>query len=822
MSERLLIYSYVHHLRPHRSRRRPGAGRPVQHSRRSDARAHCRRPVGRRAVRVRHRRTRGAQRVGRVAPVAADAVDARGARAARGALRLLHAGRSTHPQPVSAGSSSRERGSPLMAATCQVCEVHAESIFKIEGMDCHEEVAILEKRLKKLAGLESIAADVLHQRLTIAYDAARLNTSAIAEGVAETGMRAWLEHDQPVGPAPSAATRRAFVLVSGALIGVGMVLEYLKIDHRAVVATYTAAIASGGIYSVRRALHATRSLALDINVLMLVAVTGAMVLGEWCEAACVVFLFALAQLLEARAMERARGAIRALMDLTPAEASMRDPSGGLRRVSVDDIHVGDLVVVRPGEKIPLDGRVAAGESHVNQAPVTGESLPMEKREGDDVFAGTINGRGSLDVEVTRLRGDSTLAHIIDLVERAQAQRAPSQTFVERFARIYTPLVLVIAAVIAIVPPVAFGASWTVWVYRSLVLLVISCPCALVISTPVSVVSALAAAARKGVLIKGGAHLERLAGVRCVAFDKTGTLTRGELRVVGVAPVNGGSALRTLQLAASIESRSEHPIGRAILAHALEEQLALEPVQRFEALPGFGAQALVGDSPGLGGSDRLFEERGICSAEVHARVEAFAADGRSLVMVGASGTAVGGIGVAARPREAARDAVQLLRDQGVAHVALLTGDHEPAARTIASAVGVDEVRSGLLPDDKVAAVRALREQYGMTAMIGDGVNDAPALAAADVGIAMGAAGSDAALETADVALMADELLKIPYALRLSRATLRNIRINIAFSIALKAAFLVMAVLGLATLWMAVVADMGASLIVIANALRLLRE
>src|SRR3954468_14818224 len=421
---------------------------------------------------------------------------------------------------------------------CQVCELHAESTFKIEGMDCHEEVAILEKRLKKLTGLEALDADILGQRLNIKYDAAKLTTSAIAEAVAQTGMRAWLEHEEPVGAAPSAATRRVFVVLSGLLAGTGMALELAQVDRRIAVAVFAAAIASGGFYIVRRAMHAARSLALDINVLMLVAVAGAMILGEWCEAACVVFLFALAQLLEARAMERARGAIRALMDLTPAEASMREPSGGLRRVSVDDIHVGDLVVVRPGEKIPLDGRVASGESHVNQAPVTGESLPVDKREGDDVFAGTINGRGSLDVEVTRLRGDSTLAHIIDLVERAQAQRAPSQTFVERFARIYTPLVLVIAAVIAIVPPAVFGASWTVWVYRSLVLLVISCPCALVISTPVSVVSALAAAARKGVLIKGGARRERLAAVRCIAFDKTGTLTKGVLRVVEVTPLDG--------------------------------------------------------------------------------------------------------------------------------------------------------------------------------------------------------------------------------------------------------------------------------------------
>jgi Cd2+/Zn2+-exporting ATPase len=706
-------------------------------------------------------------------------------------------------------------------ATCEVCEIHAESIFKIEGMDCHEEVAILERRLKTLVGLEALDADVLGQRLRIKYDAAKLNTSAIAEAVAQTGMRAWLEHEQPLGRAPTAATRLTFVLLSGLAVGLGMLLELWGVHGPMVVTLYAAAIASGGVYSLRRAIHAARSLALDINVLMLVAVCGAMALGEWSEGAGVAFLFALAQLLEARAMERARGAIRALMDLAPADA-IRIRNGVEERVGVDEVAIGDRVLVRPGEKIPLDGRIADGRSAVNQAPVTGESLPVDKGPGDEVFAGTINGRGAIEVIVERLRGDSTIARIIHLVEHAQAERAPSQTFVERFARIYTPAVLVLAVLVGVIPPALGVGAWGDWIYRALVLLVISCPCALVISTPVSVVSALAAAARKGVLIKGGAHLERLAGVRCVAFDKTGTLTRGELYVVGVAPVNGGSAERALQLAASIESRSEHPIGRAILAHALDERLALEPVQRFQALPGLGAEALVGESAVLVGSHRLFEERGICSAEVHARVEAFGADGRSLVMVGASGAPVGVIGVADRPREAARDAVQMLRDHGVAHVALLTGDNEPAARTLGSAVGVDEVRSGLLPQDKVAAVRALRSRHGATAMIGDGVNDAPALAAADVGIAMGVAGSDAALETADVALMADELLKIPYALRLSRATVGNIRMNIAFSIVLKAAFLVMAVLGVATLWMAVVADMGASLIVIANALRLLRE
>jgi len=708
------------------------------------------------------------------------------------------------------------------APTCTVCEVHAESVFKIEGMDCHEEVAILEKRLKKLTGLEALHADVLAQRLTIKYDAARLNTSAISEAVAQTGMRAWLEHDEPVGPAPSAATRRVFVIASGILVAAGMALEFLHVDRRAVVAVYVLAIASGGVYSVRRALHAARSLALDINVLMLVAVAGAMILGEWSEAAAVVFLFALAQLLEARAMERARGAISALMDLAPAEAFVRGPGpGGGSRVPVERVVAGDVVIVKPGEKIPLDGVVVAGESHVNQAPVTGESLPVEKRSGDEVFAGTINGRGAIDVRVTRLRGDSTLARIIQLVERAQAQRAPSQTFVERFARVYTPIVLALAAIVGIVPPALFGASWSEWIYRALVLLVISCPCALVISTPVSVVSALAAAARKGVLIKGGARLERLAAVRCVAFDKTGTLTKGELRVVDIAPLNGLHPDRILRLAASLELRSEHPIGAAIVAHARERQIALGEVDGFESLPGFGAQARVDGTPMVIGNHRLFDERGACSPDVHASIERAAAGGHTIVIL-ATDQPIGIIGVSDQPRESAKDAVQMIRDHGVERIVLLTGDHETAARALAASVGVDDVRAGLLPSDKVDAVAALRKEFGTVAMVGDGINDAPALAAADVGIAMGVAGTDAALETADVALMADELMKIPYALRLSRATVRNIRANIAFSIGLKAAFMVMAVLGLATLWMAVVADMGASLIVIANALRLLRE
>ena len=705
--------------------------------------------------------------------------------------------------------------------TCPVCELHAESTFKIEGMDCHEEVAILEKRLKRLTGLEALDADVIGQRLRIKYDAAKLSTGSIAEAVAQTGMRAWLEHEEPAPATASATSRLRLLTLSGVAFALGLAAPFLGAPASTIWIPFIVSIALGGVFTGRRALASLRAGILDINVLMVIAVGGAMALRQWTEAASVVFLFALAQLLETRAMDRARGAIRALMDLAPAEAIVRR-DGHQLRLPVDDVRVADTILVGPGEKLPLDGRVVAGDSYVNQAPVTGESLPVEKTAGDDVFAGTINGRGALDVVVTRLRRDSTLARIIHLVERAQTQRAPSQTFVDRFARIYTPVVLAIAVIVALAPPLFLGGSWSVWLYRSLVLLVISCPCALVISTPVSIVSALAAAARKGVLIKGGAHLERMASIRCIAFDKTGTLTHGRLHVVDVLPVNGAAPSEVLRLAASLEMRSEHPIGKAIVSYAASEGISPVSVDSFQAIPGRGAEAQLGDHRLVVGSHRLFEERGLCSPQMEAALDALTARGCGSVMVAAAGTAVGVIGVADQPRESARDAVDLLRQQGIQQVILLTGDQESAGRALAEALDLDGHRAALLPEDKVTAVEELRRRYGALAMIGDGVNDAPALAAADVGIAMGVAGTDAALETADVALMADELLKIPYALRLSRATTRNIRANIGFSIALKAAFLVLAVTGAATLWMAVAADMGASLIVIANALRLLRE
>ena len=688
-------------------------------------------------------------------------------------------------------------------------------------MDCREEVALIERRFKNLPGLEDFSADLIGQRLHVKYDAARIDANVIAGAIADAGMRAWLEHEEPIASGESGRRTRTLLLAAaGVLFGAGLVSGFFAAPPIVGRLLFGASITAGVPLTARRAWQALRVHALDINVLMLIAAAGAIALGQWNEAAAVVFLFAVAQTLEARTLERARLAVRALMDLTPSEAVVRG-EGGDRKVSVDTLRPGAVIIVKPGEKIPLDGVVIAGTSAVNQAPITGESLPVDKASGDEVFAGSINGRGAIDVRVTRFRRDTTLARITHLVEQAQAQRAPVQSFVERFARIYTPAVIALALGVAVIPPLVLGAAWHEWLYRALVLLVVSCPCALVISTPVSIVAALAGAARKGVLIKGGARLERAGNIRCVAFDKTGTLTRGVPEVVDVVPLNGVTADRIVALAAAVERRSEHPIALAVLRHAERSRIDVIPASDVASLAGLGAEGRVVGALVVLGNHRLFEERGLCSPEIHGHLDAIGAQGRTPVLVARDGEAVGIIAIADRPRETSRDTVDELRRHGVESIVMLTGDSQATAQALANDLGIDAFRAELMPEDKVEAIAALRRQFGSVAMVGDGVNDAPALASADIGIAMGAAGSDAALETADVALMADELMKIPYALRLSRSTLRNIKANLGISLVLKAAFVVAAVAGVATLWMAIVADTGASVIVVANALRLLR-
>ena len=622
-------------------------------------------------------------------------------------------------------------------------------------------------------------------------------------------------------------SRQAVLMsVSGVLIVTGMAASYAGASETAVAALCAIAAALPIGTPLQRAVKSLRKRVLDINVLMIVAVAGAAALGDWIEAATVVWLFGIAQWLETWSMARARRAIRSLAALAPAAATIRR-RGIEFQVPAADVVVGDLVIVRPGERIPVDAVVAAGESDVNQASVTGESFPAEKGAGDEVFAGSINGMGALELTATRLASDSTIARIIHLVEEAQSQRAPIQRFVDRFAQSYTPAVVLLAAVVAFLVPLAVAgpAGWTAafptWSYRALALLVVACPCALVISTPVAIVSALTAAARAGVLIKGGAHLERLGGITCVAFDKTGTLTEAQVTIAEVVGVNGHSTQGVLSVAAALEARSEHPIGRAIVHRALAAGLEVAPGEGFRALPGLGAEATVAATPAIVGSHRLFEQRQLCTPTLHARVEEVEARGGTAVLVSSGGQPVGVIALTDRLRDDGRQIVRRLRAEGVKHVALLTGDRSASASAIRDEANLDEAHGDLLPRDKVDHIGRLRAAHGPGAMGGDGVNDAPALAAADVGIAMGVAGTDVALETADVALLADDLSRLPYALRLGRAALANIRLNLAIALGLKLAFVAMAALGLATLWMAVVADTGASLIVTANSLRLLK-
>jgi len=622
-------------------------------------------------------------------------------------------------------------------------------------------------------------------------------------------------------PTPTGARLRGwFTVVAAALVVIGCGISWFTPFPEWTAPVFIAASVVGAVFPAQRAWESIKRRSLDINVLMVIAVTGAIVIKQYEEAAMVVSLFALAQWLEAQSLDRARQAIGKLLDLAVTDVLIRDERGE-RAVGIEAVSPGAVMIVKPGEKFALDGIVRSGRSDVNQAPITGESLPIEKSEGDEVFAGTINGHGALTVTVTRRRADTTLARIVHLVESAQAKRAPLQTFIDRFAAWYTPSVVILSLLVATIPVVALGQPFDVWLYRALVLLVVACPCALVISTPVSIVSALAGAAQQGVLVKGGIHLERLATVRVVAFDKTGTVTTGRLTLDAVRPINGYAADDLVKIAASVESQSEHPIAAAILASATARGVSLDAPTDVRALPGLGVEGRVNGALIVCGTPRLFNERGGMTPAISALASEIAAAGMSPIVVSRNGAAMGVLGVKDRPKANAAQVVSDLRAQGVTRVAMITGDHDAAARATGSQLGVDDVRSGQLPADKVTAVEKLRNDHGAVAMVGDGVNDAPALAAADVGIVMGAMGSDAALETADIALMTDELPKVPYTIRLSRATLSNIRINVAIAVGFKVAFVILAVAGVATLWMAVLADTGASALVVANAVRLRR-
>lgn len=618
------------------------------------------------------------------------------------------------------------------------------------------------------------------------------------------------------------------LIVSGVLASAGLVAEWTNALPKAGTAVLSvAAMAAGGWFLLPKAGRAILKLRPDINLLVVIAAIGASVIGEFIEAAAVVFLFGVAEWLEGWADRRARRATEALLELAPKTATVKR-DGAFLEVLVNQVSVGETVATKSGMSIPLDGVVSIGESAVNQAPITGESVPVDKKPGDIVFAGTINGEGSLEIRVTKAVGDTTLARIIRLVAEAQEQKAPTQRFVDVFARYYTPAVTMVALLMFLVPPLFMGGEWSIWLYRACVLLIIACPCALVISTPVSIVAGLTALARRGVLVKGGAHLETVSRLKALAVDKTGTITEGKPRVQGVELVNAQADTDVLRIAAAIDDHSAHPLAKAVVSYAKEQKIAFNRVDNYQNRSGRGAEGVLDGHAYFVGNHRFAHELGVCNEDIERRLTVIEGKGLSVAIVGhrphdgCKGEVLGIIAIGDTVRPNAKAAIAELHSVGIAQIVMLSGDNQRAADFIARQVGIDEARGDLLPDNKVAAVKALREKHGVVAMVGDGVNDAPAMATANIGIAMGAAGTDAAIETADIALMQDDLVKIAETVRLGRRTMGIIRFNITFALGLKAVFLVLTLLGHASLWLAIMADTGATLLVVANALRLLRE
>jgi Cd2+/Zn2+-exporting ATPase len=580
-------------------------------------------------------------------------------------------------------------------------------------------------------------------------------------------------------------------------------------------------ILSGGLGTYKKGWIALKNLNLNINALMSIAVSGAILIGQWPEAAMVMFLFTVAELIEAKSLDRARNAISGLMQMTPEQATVRQPDGSWVEQEVKSIELGAVVRVKPGERIGLDGEVSAGQSTVDQAPITGESLPIEKTVGDKVFAGTINQAGSLEYSVTAAANNSTLARIIHAVEQAQGARAPTQRFVDSFSKIYTPAVFLFALGVAVIPPLFMAGAWFDWIYRALVLLVVACPCALVISTPVTIVSGLAAAARKGILIKGGVYLEGGYKLDYLALDKTGTITHGkpvQTDYLALFPTVEDSAPA---LAASLAGRSDHPVSLAIANAAVDKNLPTHTVDNFEALAGRGVRGDINGETYHLGNHRLVEDLGLCSPELEEKLFALEKQGKSVVLLLDKSGPLALFAVADTVKDSSREAIQQLHELGIKTL-MLTGDNTHTAQAIAAQVGIDQAQGDLLPTDKLHAIETLYTQGRRVGMVGDGINDAPALARAEIGFAMAAAGTDTAIETADVALMDDDLRKIPAFIRLSRQTSSILKQNIALALVIKAIFLAVTFMGMATMWMAVFADMGVSLLVVFNGLRLLRK
>ena len=712
--------------------------------------------------------------------------------------------------------------------------------FRVNGLDWAEEVAILSKVVgPEIGGSEHLAFDVINGRMTILESANSLSDDKIIKIVGSTGMSAkmWNAESAEADQAEHFARQRLFTGLSGGFWAAGFLYHIVETGAGGALRLFSGhgetsmpllesglfmlAVIFGAWLVAPKAWSAARRISPDMNLLMIVAVAGAIGLGEFFEAATVAFFFALSLTLESWSVGRARNAVSALLDLAPPTARVIREDGSEVDVPAAQVAIGDRFVVRGGDRIPLDGIVTEGHGEVDQAPITGESALIPKERGDDVYAGTINGDGTLTVKATKAAGDTVLSKIIRMVGDAHSRRAEVEQWVTKFARIYTPIVMILAVLIAVTPPLLFGGAWNYWFYNALVLLVIACPCALVISTPVSIVASLAASARNGVLIKGGAYVEAPSRLMALAMDKTGTITMGEPEVAGLHPLGDTTESDLLSAAVALEARSSHPLARAILARGERDGVTQSAASDTKTVPGRGVEgSWEGQSIWLG-SDRFATEKGLGDAIPRDLLEKIEGAGSTLVAVGSGDRLLGLIELRDRIRPDAKGVVARLHAQGVQKIIMLTGDNERTARAVAAEVGIDEVRAELLPEDKVTAIEELVAKYDVVAMIGDGVNDAPAMARAHFAIAMGAVGSDAAIETADIALMTDDIAKVPWLVGHSRRTMNIIRQNIGIALATKALFVGLTAFGMATMWGAIAADVGVSLLVVANALRLLQ-
>lgn len=697
-----------------------------------------------------------------------------------------------------------------------------KEIYRLQGLSCANCAAKFEKNIRQIQTVDDVQLNFGASKLTVIGEA---TIEQLEEAGAFDGIKV-LHENQRVKEVKIPFWKKAEnknTIASLIFLIIGYISMYsLGEGHLATIFIFALSILIGGFDLFKVGLKNLTKLQFDMKTLVTIAIIGAAILGEWSEGAVVVFLFALSEALESYSMDKARESIRSLMDIAPKTALIRRGNQEME-LEVEDIELGDTLIIKPGQKLAMDGEVIKGQSSINQATITGESIPVLKTIGDEVFAGTLNEEGSLEVKVTKRVKDTTISKIIHLVEEAQAERAPSQAFVDKFAKYYTPAIVMIALLIAIVPPLFMGGDWSEWIYRGLAVLVVGCPCALVISTPVAIVTAIGNAAKKGVLIKGGIHLEEAGRLKVIAFDKTGTLTKGTPEVTDIKVLKGHDANELLGISMAIEKFSQHPLASAIIRKAEEKGISLNDykAENFQSITGKGAKALVNNKSYYIGSPKLFKEMNNLSDSVNEELKTLQIQGKTVMLVGTSEEIIGLIAVADQVRDSSSKVIRKLLAIGIEKTIMLTGDNQATGQAIAKQVGLSDVKADLLPQDKLETIKSLRKQYGKVAMVGDGVNDAPALATATVGIAMGGAGTDTAIETADIALMADDLNKLPYTIQLSRRTLGIIKGNIIFALGLKILALILIVPGWLTLWMAIFADMGATLIVVLNSLRLLK-